>query len=555
MLRRGRGRPPHPDILTPAEWRVLREIRSGATNAEIAVRLGLSLATVKFHIRNIRNKLDLTERAELVAWRGEPQPEAQLVTRRPMLAPIGLLVGFWKPAVAGIAITVVGGSAIAAGVLAYTIVNDEDPPASPGGDPASAATVSATPATAEATSPPTTPIPTPTATAAPTGTPAATATSTPVPTPAPTTEATPTPVVTETPVATPTRQVREEGDPIVTFWGEVPEQEQQALQRRVADIMLFFDERFDIRVPDLNIHVAADNTALAAALGRPLDYETRWVPAVWEEGSIFVHTRMTNRVERYYFEAFESLAAGGRDLGPEWLAEGAAMYMAHLFRDWTGEHPISGARHFWQLLASADPTPLEDLERWSPTDAEWSGFETLSTATLAAEWLVDQAGVDALVAYYRALPDSAGWEEAFEAAFGFSLQDAYEGLALHRSGVVSAYPAISGRVLGPNGAPLSSSSLSVHAVYMGSGGVAVGTRSDGTFTIRAANRPLRLGVSALCPESEGEIGWYEEVSGFTTERGEATVLAGDREDMSGIVIRLPGTLRELVPECFGDDES
>jgi len=527
---------------------VLREIRSGASNAEIAARLGLGLATVKFHIRNIRNKLELTERADLVAWRGEPQPEAQPASRRWMLAPLGLLVGFWKPVLAGAAITVVGGGAVAAGFLAYLIVNDGEPAASPGDEPASAATVSPTPTVAEPTAPPATPTPAGTATPAPADTTAATPT--PVPTSEPTSEATP------TPAATPTLEARKEGDPIVTFWGEVPEQEQNALHRRVADIVRFFDERFDIRVPDLNIHVAADNTALAAALGRPLDYETRWVPAVWEEGSIYVHTEMTNRVERYYFEAFESLVAEGRDLGPEWLAEGAAEYMAHLFRDWTGEHPVSGARDFWQLLASADPTPLEDLERWSPTDAEWSGFETLSTATLAAEWLVDQAGVDALVAYYRALPGSNSWEEAFEATFGFSVQDAYEGLALHRSGVVSEYPAISGRVLGPNGAPLANSSLSLHAIYVGgSGGVGVGTRLDGTFTMRAANRPLWLGVSALCPESEGEIGWYEEESGFTTDRSEATVLAGNREDISGIVIRLPGTLRELAPECFGGDES
>ena len=34
-----RGRPPHPGVLTPAEWRVLEELREGRTNAEIAVRL------------------------------------------------------------------------------------------------------------------------------------------------------------------------------------------------------------------------------------------------------------------------------------------------------------------------------------------------------------------------------------------------------------------------------------------------------------------------------------------------------------------------------------
>ena len=34
------GRPRQPDILTPAEWRVLEELRKGGTNAELAVAGG-----------------------------------------------------------------------------------------------------------------------------------------------------------------------------------------------------------------------------------------------------------------------------------------------------------------------------------------------------------------------------------------------------------------------------------------------------------------------------------------------------------------------------------
>ena len=38
--RRGRGRPPHPDLLTPAEWAVLDLVRHGMRRAEIARRRG-----------------------------------------------------------------------------------------------------------------------------------------------------------------------------------------------------------------------------------------------------------------------------------------------------------------------------------------------------------------------------------------------------------------------------------------------------------------------------------------------------------------------------------
>ena len=71
MERRRGGRPRHPDILTPAEWGVLRELRAGGTNAEIAVRLGVSPDAVKYHISNMLGKLDLGDRHALAAWRPE----------------------------------------------------------------------------------------------------------------------------------------------------------------------------------------------------------------------------------------------------------------------------------------------------------------------------------------------------------------------------------------------------------------------------------------------------------------------------------------------------
>ena len=67
------GRPRHPDILTPAEWRVLEELQIGGTNAEIAVRLGVSPDAVKYHISNMLGKLDLADRHGLAAWSPEPR--------------------------------------------------------------------------------------------------------------------------------------------------------------------------------------------------------------------------------------------------------------------------------------------------------------------------------------------------------------------------------------------------------------------------------------------------------------------------------------------------
>lgn len=67
---RTRGRPAHPDILTPAEWRVADGVRHGLTNPQIARRQGISLDAVKFHVSNILAKLGMEGRGDLRLWDG-----------------------------------------------------------------------------------------------------------------------------------------------------------------------------------------------------------------------------------------------------------------------------------------------------------------------------------------------------------------------------------------------------------------------------------------------------------------------------------------------------
>jgi DNA-binding NarL/FixJ family response regulator len=53
--------------LTPREHGVLELLVDGASNKEIARRLGISASTVKFHVRSIADKLGADGRAEAVA--------------------------------------------------------------------------------------------------------------------------------------------------------------------------------------------------------------------------------------------------------------------------------------------------------------------------------------------------------------------------------------------------------------------------------------------------------------------------------------------------------
>jgi DNA-binding CsgD family transcriptional regulator/catechol 2,3-dioxygenase-like lactoylglutathione lyase family enzyme len=66
----GPGRPPHDDVLTPAEWKVAEQVRHGMTNRRIAERMGVSLDAVKFHVGNALSKLGFSSREELRRWDG-----------------------------------------------------------------------------------------------------------------------------------------------------------------------------------------------------------------------------------------------------------------------------------------------------------------------------------------------------------------------------------------------------------------------------------------------------------------------------------------------------
>jgi riboflavin synthase alpha subunit/DNA-binding CsgD family transcriptional regulator len=70
------GRPPHDDILTPAEWRVLELAQLGRSNPRIARALGVSVNTVRYHVANILRKSGVAGRRELADWHPPGRPAA-----------------------------------------------------------------------------------------------------------------------------------------------------------------------------------------------------------------------------------------------------------------------------------------------------------------------------------------------------------------------------------------------------------------------------------------------------------------------------------------------
>lgn len=115
MDKRPRGRPPHPDILTPREWEVLELLRHSLSNEEIADRLDISVPGVKYHVSQILSKLHVSSREEAAAW----QLEEHRRTAWPALPLAAKAAG----------LTVIVAAIAAVAVLAYGVSQTE------GGDP------------------------------------------------------------------------------------------------------------------------------------------------------------------------------------------------------------------------------------------------------------------------------------------------------------------------------------------------------------------------------------------------------------------------------------
>jgi catechol 2,3-dioxygenase-like lactoylglutathione lyase family enzyme/DNA-binding CsgD family transcriptional regulator len=91
MTTKRRGRPPHNDVLTPAEWRVVHAVQHGMTNRNIAARRGISLDAVKYHVANAVGKLGVSNRKSLRQW--FRAPEGSALSRRGRTVDVTIKLG------------------------------------------------------------------------------------------------------------------------------------------------------------------------------------------------------------------------------------------------------------------------------------------------------------------------------------------------------------------------------------------------------------------------------------------------------------------------------
>src|SRR5881394_2696288 len=81
MARKARGRPAHPDVLTPTEWSVVDAWRHGMSMSYIATRRGISRYGVRYHLRNAAQKLGV-DTTELRQFPGFPATSARNISAK-----------------------------------------------------------------------------------------------------------------------------------------------------------------------------------------------------------------------------------------------------------------------------------------------------------------------------------------------------------------------------------------------------------------------------------------------------------------------------------------
>ena len=138
-----------------------------------------------------------------------------------------------------------------------------------------------------------------------------------------------------------------------------------------------------------------------------------------------------------YFHVIQYELAGGRSRGPHWLVEGSATY---------AEEAYEGDLDFRRAIAPAGASYVASIRETESANQVRLNYHL---GFLAVDWLVGQAGERSLLQYYRLLPSHDGWEGAFAAAFGLTIDEFYERFEMYRTGVAPPLPHLADDAIKP----------------------------------------------------------------------------------------------------------
>ena len=239
-------------------------------------------------------------------------------------------------------------------------------------------------------------------------------------------------------------------EPTLTFLGDVPDETEAAIGREFQELQSFFRERFGDWPGDYRLDVAADWESAAPQYSRPSGEPPSGVCVhpFWPSKLLVIlpcPQPLPDYVARFHFENVrERLAPGWNSTpptadgtpydGPLWLNLGAERYVEYAYLTFADPESADQHRAWYESEDARTAQPLRSLETMVGTSgSSGPGF-------LAAEWLALRAGDEALFEYYWLLQFLPDWRDAFEMAFGLTVEEFYEAFARHRSELAPPLP-------------------------------------------------------------------------------------------------------------------
>ncbi len=339
----------------------------------------------------------------------------------------------------------------------------------------------------------------------------------------------------------------------IVFLGEFPEYLQEEIRYEANLVVDIFSERFGLAPPETVVIFAQTRQQMVDAYreltGNPLPGSVLCFAERLADGRYVIFISIGNCgfgytvseaagfVLAHEFFHVVQLSLSPNLPGPYWLREGSAEYAMALFGDGARRMEYRAFRNSVRLRNASWTGTLRD----AGADSSYPpGHEHYFLGFLAAERLVELAGEEALLEYFRLLPSSTSWREAFQQAFGRTVDEFYEEFEPYRAEAIANYRTIQGRVVRPDGEGRGGVTLLALDEFELKGGYGE-SAPDGSFSIgltKSGSYRVEVYVvdtTGLCHRS----GWYVEGGRLSATAGEATYIAVKGGQATVIDIELP----------------
>ena len=237
-------------------------------------------------------------------------------------------------------------------------------------------------------------------------------------------------------------QVPEYTEPAFTFWGEVSDETKERLRDRARSVQAHFYRTYGMVLSDLEVHYAADYASGEQAIEHVTGRRTRFEgcgkilgPRVIYINAVcsMVHDSIywgTFDHEYFHNLQFAKVVEGSSEsewlshLAATWYLEGGASYAASEYKWNRGQTTEAQERRSWLEIARTVDAPLQESE-FPGRFSDWPK-NLYGVGYLAAELMIEQAGVDVLLEINQLMPKAESWDDAFEQAVGMTTDEFYE---------------------------------------------------------------------------------------------------------------------------------